>query len=83
MDHEDGIVQEDSLVDLNSRKQALIDILMLLPVEVMIPPYLDVTGFCRIVVVEFRQEVIDRRVGDVNLVEIVVFPEFLGVAQSI
>jgi len=69
VDHEDGIVQEDGFIDLNARKQGLVDVLMVLPVKVMIPPDLDVAGFFGIGVMELRQKFIDRRVGDVDLVE--------------
>ena len=81
VDHEDGIVQDDGLTDLNPREEGLINGLVVLPIEVMIPPYLYVTGLFGIGVMELRQKVIDRRVGDVYLVEVVALPKFLGVAQ--
>jgi len=81
VDHEDDIVQEDGLVDLHPRKQSLVDVLVIFPIEVMIPPDLQVAGLCRIGVLEFSQKFIDRRVGDVDLVEVVVLPKLLGIAQ--
>ena len=81
VDHQHGIVQEDGLVDLNPRKEGLVDVLVIFPVEVVIPPYLDVAGLCGIGVVKLRQQIIDRRVGDVDLVKVVILPEFFSVAQ--
>jgi len=81
VDHEDGIVQDDSFVDLNPRKQELVDVLMILPIEVVIPPDLNIAGLRGIGVVEFRQEFIDRRMGDVYLVKVLILPEFFGIAQ--
>ena len=68
-------------MDLDAGEQRPIDGLVVLPVQVMVSPHLQVPGLCRIRIMEFRQELIDRRVGDVDLVEIVVLPELLGIAQ--
>ncbi len=76
-----GNRQDDPLVDLDTREQRAIDSRVVLPVEVMIPPYLEVPGLLRIRIVEFRQELIDRRVGDVDLIKIIVLPKLLGIAQ--
>lgn len=62
MDHEDYIIQNNRLVDLNPRKQGLVDVLMILPVKVVIPPDLEVASLLGIGVMEFHQEFIARRV---------------------
>jgi len=78
---QDGIVYDDPLMDLDAGEQRAIDCFVILPVQVVVPPHLEVAGLPRIRIVEFRQELIDRGVGDVDLVEIFVLPEILGVAQ--
>lgn len=51
------------------------------PVFVVVSPDLEVAGFGRVRVVEAAEQVVDGGVGDVDLLEGVVLPEFLGVAQ--
>jgi len=73
--------QENPFVNLDPGKERPIDRFVVLPIEIMIPPHLQVAGLCRSRIMEFGQEFIDRGVGDVGLVEIIVLPEFLGIAQ--
>lgn len=74
MDHEDGIVQDDAFVNLDSREKGLINCLIVFPVQVMISPNLEVTGLFRIGGMEFSQEFIDGRMSNVDLVKIVILP---------
>jgi len=81
VDHEDCIIQDDAIIDLDSWKEGLVYRLIVLPVKVMVSPYFEVAGLLRIGVMELGQKLVDRRMGDVDLVKIVILPKFLGVAQ--
>ena len=66
--------------NLDAGEERPVDRFVVPPVEVMVPPHLQVAGLCRIRIMEFGQEFIDRGVGDVDLVKVVILPELLGVA---
>ena len=54
---------------------------VVLPVEVVIAPDFDVAGLLGIAVMKCGQPLVNRGVGDVDLIEAFDFPEFLRVAQ--
>lgn len=51
------------------------------PVQIVVPPYLDIARLRRVGIVEFAEQLVNGRVGDVDRRETAVFPELLGVAQ--
>jgi len=51
------------------------------PLDVVVAPDLDVAGFVQVRVVELFELIVDRGMGDVDLIEGFVFPEFFGIAQ--
>jgi hypothetical protein len=71
----------DGLVDLDAGEEAFEGRRVLPPVLVVVPPHLEVAGLRRIGVVEAAEQVVDRGVGNVDLLEVVVLPELLRVAQ--
>ena len=68
-------------MNLDAGEERPVDRLMVLPVQVMVTPHLQIPGPLRIRIMKACQELIDQGVGDVDLVEIVILPELLGVPQ--
>ena len=66
---------------LNASEEGMQGGCVFTPYLVVVTPDLQVTGAVRIRVVETTEQVIYRRVGDVDLLEGVVLPEFLRIAQ--